>query len=150
MSSTEIENNGGVYVVIATLPTAYLQYKQFLGRTARVGNKGQYSVILHDKDSKNADGRIYLQQKLEALESQDLLRATSCLNHLTLSRMHPLQRLKVSMIELGSKSRNKLIKLRYFLALKVWIIMLQNNLQPQISQNSLQRKAPKMIMAMRR
>jgi hypothetical protein len=61
MSSTEIEDNGGVYVVIATLPTAYLQYKQFLGRTARVGNKGQYSVILNDKDSKNADGRIYLQ-----------------------------------------------------------------------------------------
>ena len=79
MSSTEIEDNGGVYVVIATLPTAYLQYKQFLGRTARVGNKGQYSVILNDKDSKNADGRIYLQQKLEALESQDLLRATSWL-----------------------------------------------------------------------
>ena len=79
MSSTEIEDNGGVYVVIATLPTAYLQYKQFLGRTARVGNKGQYCVIHNDKDSKNADGRIYLQQKLEALESQDLLRATSWL-----------------------------------------------------------------------
>ena len=79
MSSTEIEDNGGDYVAIATLPTAYLQYKQFLGRTSRVGNKGQYSVILNDKDSKNADGRIYLQQKLEALESQDLLRATSWL-----------------------------------------------------------------------
>ena len=79
MSSTEIEDNGGVYVVITTLLTAYLQYQQFLGRTARVGNKGQYSVILNDKDSKNADGRIYLQQKLEALESQDLLRAAGWL-----------------------------------------------------------------------
>ena len=47
-TTTEIEENGGVYLLIAKLPSSYLQFKQFLGRTGRIGNKAQYSVILHD------------------------------------------------------------------------------------------------------
>jgi len=39
-TNAEIEAAGGVFLVIATLPSHYLQYQQFLGRTGRVGNKG--------------------------------------------------------------------------------------------------------------
>jgi hypothetical protein len=38
-SSTEIEDNGGVYLLVAKLPSGFLQFKQFLGRTGRIGNK---------------------------------------------------------------------------------------------------------------
>jgi hypothetical protein len=49
------------------LPNSFLQYRQFIGRTGRVGQKGQYAVILHDISSKNQDGTIYLNKKLEEL-----------------------------------------------------------------------------------
>jgi hypothetical protein len=38
-SSTEIEDAGGVFLIIAKLPNSFLQFKQFLGRTGRMGNK---------------------------------------------------------------------------------------------------------------
>jgi superfamily II DNA/RNA helicase len=59
-SSSEIEANGGVYLILAKLPPTFLQYRQYLGRTGRIQNKGQYSVILHDGDAKNVDGAIYV------------------------------------------------------------------------------------------
>ena len=64
---TEIEENGGVYLLVAKLPSSYLQFKQFLGRTGRIGNKSQYSVILLDQDAQNEDGQSYLEKKLEIL-----------------------------------------------------------------------------------
>jgi superfamily II DNA/RNA helicase len=42
-----------------------------VGRTGRIGKKGQYSVILFDKDAKNRDGNDYVFQMLESLKSAD-------------------------------------------------------------------------------
>ena len=47
-STTEIEENGGLYLVIEKLPSGFLSFKQFLGRTGRIGNKAQYSVVIYD------------------------------------------------------------------------------------------------------
>ena len=52
-TDSNIEDAGGVFLIIATLPKYYLQYRQYIGRTGRIGNKGEYCVILHDKDAKN-------------------------------------------------------------------------------------------------
>jgi hypothetical protein len=38
-STTEIEEEGGIFLIVGKLPSSYLQYKQFLGRTGRMGNK---------------------------------------------------------------------------------------------------------------
>ena len=59
-------------MIVGKLPSSFLQYRQFLGRTGRIGNKGQYAVVLHDPSSKNFDGKIYLQKKLEELSDGDL------------------------------------------------------------------------------
>jgi hypothetical protein len=48
-----------------------------MGRTGRIGNKSQYSVVLHDPDAKNEDGRSYLEKKLEILQNIDLQRLSS-------------------------------------------------------------------------
>jgi hypothetical protein len=42
-----------------------------VGRTGRIGKKGQYSVILYDKDAINRDGKDYVHQMLECLKSTD-------------------------------------------------------------------------------
>ena len=68
-SSTEIEEAGGVFLIVAKLPSSFLQFKQFLGRTGRMGNKSQYCVILHDADAKNEEGQTYLDKKLEILQN---------------------------------------------------------------------------------
>ena len=72
VSSVDIEEKGGVYLLIAKMPKSFLQFRQYLGRTGRVGNKGQYSVILHDPEAKNVDGTVYLEAKLEALSNFDI------------------------------------------------------------------------------
>jgi len=36
-SSAEIEMNGGNLVIIGMLPESFLQYRQFIGRTGRIG-----------------------------------------------------------------------------------------------------------------
>ncbi len=51
-------------MIIATLPRYYLEYKQFVGRTGRIGNKGQYAVVLLDKKAFNYDGETYLTKAL--------------------------------------------------------------------------------------
>jgi hypothetical protein len=50
-SCSEIEQGGGVHVMIIELPKFFLQFRQFIGRTCRIGNKGSYQVILYDKDA---------------------------------------------------------------------------------------------------
>jgi hypothetical protein len=52
-------------VIIASLPQYFLQFKQFIGRTCRIGNKGRYKVILFDKTARNQVGSVYLLKKLE-------------------------------------------------------------------------------------
>ncbi len=79
-SNTDIEESGGVYLIVAKLPSSFLQFKQFLGRTGRIGNKSQYSVLLHDSDAKNEEGSSYLDKMLEILKDKDLQRVNSWLN----------------------------------------------------------------------
>ena len=52
-SNTDIENGGGVHVMICSMPSYFLQFRQFIGRTGRIGNKGTYGVYILDKKSKN-------------------------------------------------------------------------------------------------
>jgi len=59
-STQEIEGHGGVFLILAQLPSTFLQYQQYLGRTGRISNKSQYQIILHDPDGKNVDGKIYV------------------------------------------------------------------------------------------
>jgi hypothetical protein len=79
-STTDIEENGGVYLIVGKLPFSFLQYKQFLGRTGRIGNKSQYSVLLHDTEAKNEEGTSYLEKMLEILSNKDLQAVSSWLN----------------------------------------------------------------------
>ena len=72
-SSTEIEKHGGVHVIIATIPNYHLQLRQFIGRTARIGNKGTYSLYCVDKNSRNNSTEVYFRKRLEQLKNNDLL-----------------------------------------------------------------------------
>lgn len=72
-SSTDIEANGGVHVVVGSLPAHYLQFRQFIGRTGRIGNRGSYSVVLYDKEARLMTPESYLQLKLAELKNQDIL-----------------------------------------------------------------------------
>ncbi len=58
-SSSEIEDCGGVHVLIVGLPKFYLQLRQFIGRTARIGNKGTYSIFECNKDAKNSSAEVF-------------------------------------------------------------------------------------------
>ena len=69
-----------MYLIVGMLPSTYLQYRQYLGRTGRIGNRGQYSVILFDKEARNAEGAVYLEQKLESLENSDLVAVSGWMN----------------------------------------------------------------------
>ncbi len=57
--------------MITELPRYFLQFRQFIGRTCRIGNKGSYQVVLLDKDAKNCDGEAYLVKKLEELKNNE-------------------------------------------------------------------------------
>jgi hypothetical protein len=48
-----------------------------LGRTGRIGNKSQYSVLIYDADAKNEDGPSYLDKMLEILINKDLQKVSS-------------------------------------------------------------------------
>jgi hypothetical protein len=63
-SSVEIEEHGVVFLLVSELPSTFLQYRQILGCTGRIGNKGQYSVIIFDREAKNAQGDVYVGQLL--------------------------------------------------------------------------------------
>jgi hypothetical protein len=69
----EIEQNGGNYLLLGILPSSYLAYHQALGRTGRIGNKGQYSVILYDVKANNRSGELYLSTKQMELQNSDIL-----------------------------------------------------------------------------
>ncbi len=72
-SSSEIEKNCGVHVIIAGLPSFYLQMRQFIGRTARIGNKGSYSMVVLDKTQKNSSPEVYFKKKIEELKNNDVI-----------------------------------------------------------------------------
>lgn len=39
-----------------------------------MGNKGQYSTILYDKEANHYEGLIYLNKKLNELQNNDMLK----------------------------------------------------------------------------
>ena len=72
-SSCEIETNGGVHVLIVGLPQFYLQLRQFIGRTARIGNKGSYSIFEYDCKAKNSSSEVYFKNKIEELKNNAII-----------------------------------------------------------------------------
>ena len=50
VSSDEVQSNGGLAVIITSIPTSRREWLQWLGRTARKDCKGQYAVVLCEKD----------------------------------------------------------------------------------------------------
>jgi len=69
-TSTSIENEGGIYVVIGVLPKTFREFEQFKGRTRRMGNKGQYSVILWEENS--LDPECFLKEHLTTTSKLEL------------------------------------------------------------------------------
>ena len=45
-----------------------------MGRTGHASNKGQYSVILYDKEAKNSEGDVFLAKKFQELLNNDISR----------------------------------------------------------------------------
>ena len=54
-TSTKIEDKGGIYVVIAKIPSTTKTLSQAIGRTKRCINKGQHSIIVWNKDKRAFD-----------------------------------------------------------------------------------------------
>ena len=59
--------------MICSMPSYFLQFRQFIGRTGRIGNKGTYGVYILDKKSKNQDPAVFLDKKLDELKNRELL-----------------------------------------------------------------------------
>jgi hypothetical protein len=55
------------------LPQFYLQLRQFIGRTARIGNKGTYSLFEVDSKAKNTSSEVYFKNKLEELRNNAII-----------------------------------------------------------------------------
>ena len=47
-------------MIIAVLPKNFLSFRQFIGRTGRVGNKGVYRMIVFDSAAKNLEGDAFM------------------------------------------------------------------------------------------
>jgi superfamily II DNA/RNA helicase len=59
--------------LIAALPNFYLQMRQFIGRTARIGNKGSYTIVVLDKSQKNSEAEVFFKKKIEELKNNDVI-----------------------------------------------------------------------------
>jgi hypothetical protein len=62
-----------VHVLIVGLPKFYLQLRQFIGRTARIGNKGTYSIFEFDKESKNSSAEVFFKNRIEELKNNAII-----------------------------------------------------------------------------
>jgi superfamily II DNA/RNA helicase len=47
--------------------------RQFIGRTARIGNKGTYSMVVLDKNQKNSEPEVFFKKKIEELKNNDVI-----------------------------------------------------------------------------
>ena len=47
--------------------------RQFIGRTARIGNKGTYSMVVLDKNQKNSELEVFFKKKIEELKNNDVI-----------------------------------------------------------------------------
>jgi hypothetical protein len=54
----DIEASGGVHVIIASMLSYFLEFQSYVGRIGRIGNKGRYCVLIHDRDSKKMTGKF--------------------------------------------------------------------------------------------
>ena len=59
--------------MIVGLPQFYLQLRQFIGRTARIGNKGSYSLFEYDCKAKNSSPEVYFKNKIEELKNNAII-----------------------------------------------------------------------------
>lgn len=73
ISNLEIESNGGVFLIVGVLPSSYLELQQFIGRTGRIGNKGQYRIVIQDKSAINTESQLYIKTKMLELQNEDIL-----------------------------------------------------------------------------
>lgn len=46
----QVEELGGLFVILTYIPKNYSEFKQALGRTARHGKKGEFTVFLPDSE----------------------------------------------------------------------------------------------------
>ena len=92
LSSQEIEHEGGVYLIVASLPSNIRQYYQYLGRTARMNNKGQYSIIIHDRSAANANGENYVKTRLDELHNLEIISINHLRCYIGLAHKNPSQR----------------------------------------------------------
>ena len=53
-----IEEQGGNYVIVGVVPKTPRDLQQFIGRSGRMGNKAQHSIILWIDDTDMQDGNI--------------------------------------------------------------------------------------------
>lgn len=49
----EVEENGGVHVILTFWPELKTEFTQIMGRTARQGNEGSFQMILYMEDLKS-------------------------------------------------------------------------------------------------
>ena len=47
--------------------------RQFIGRTARIGNKGTYSIFEQDKEAKNSSVEVFFKNKIEELKNNAII-----------------------------------------------------------------------------
>lgn len=73
ISNLEIESNGGIFLIVGVLPSSYLELQQFIGRTGRIGNKGQYRIVIQDKSAINTESQLYIKTKMLELQNEDIL-----------------------------------------------------------------------------
>jgi hypothetical protein len=47
--------------------------RQFIGRTARIGNKGTFTIFEYDKDAKNSSAEVFFKNKIEELKNNAII-----------------------------------------------------------------------------
>jgi hypothetical protein len=47
--------------------------RQFIGRTARIGNKGTFTIFEYDKDAKNSSPEVFFKNKIEELKNNAII-----------------------------------------------------------------------------
>ncbi len=50
-----------------------MQLRQFIGRTARIGNKGSYSIFEYDCKAKHSSSEVYFKNKIEELKNNAII-----------------------------------------------------------------------------
>jgi hypothetical protein len=79
-TSSAIEDKGGNYVLLGSLPDTHFAFQQALGRTCRIGHKGQVSIILWEQKADHNAGAHQIQQLIDKLEGRETVRLSALKN----------------------------------------------------------------------